>query len=91
LQKTVDIAAVIRMITDMARCFELLVRREGAKLTQAALANRAGVNKETVVRLERGQFKRGPGALTMSRIAHALGATVDEVFPELMTHAEKVA
>jgi putative transcriptional regulator len=79
------------MMSVMARCIQLLVRREDAGLTQADLAAKAGVNKETVVRLERGQFSRGPGALTMSRIAHALGARVDEVFPELMTHTEKVA
>jgi DNA-binding XRE family transcriptional regulator len=72
------------MMSDMDGCFELLRRRRNAKLTQAKLAAKAGVNKETVVRLERGQYRRGPDAMTMSNIARALEARVDEVFPEFM-------
>jgi DNA-binding XRE family transcriptional regulator len=72
------------MITDMRCCMELLRRRRAAGLTQTQLALRAGVNKETIVRLERGQFRRGPDSLTMASLAGALSARVEEVFPELM-------
>lgn len=72
-------------------CLELLKRRRLAMKTQSQLAELAGVNKETIVRLERGQFRRGPDSLTMARIAGALQAPVEAVFPELMRVDQAVA
>ncbi len=47
-------------------------------LTQADLAARVGVRRETVLYLEKGLYN--PSLLLAARVAHVLGATVDELF-----------
>jgi transcriptional regulator with XRE-family HTH domain len=59
----------------------LRVLRLNRGLTQAQLAERAGVSEFTVIRLERGQGKR-PYPSTRQKLADALGveiAAVDEL------------
>lgn len=73
----------------MDACFELLRRRRLAQLTQTQLADRAGVNISTVVRLERGHHRVRPDAETLRRLSLALDATVDDLFPELV--ADQIA
>lgn len=55
----------------------LRVYREFRGLTQAALAERAGVNRVTVAEIEIGR-KRGSVA-TLRKLAEALGVTMDDL------------
>jgi len=54
-------------------------------LTQRQLAERAGVSAPTVIHIEKG--RHGPGLVVARKIADALDATIDEVFPRPPTHA----
>jgi transcriptional regulator with XRE-family HTH domain len=58
-----------------------LVHRERvkAKLTQRGLAEKAGVTHPTILRLERGDFKR-PDLDKLQRIAHALNLSSGDFF-----------
>ncbi len=47
-------------------------------LTQADLAARVGVRRETLLYLEKGLYN--PSLLLAARVAHVLGTTVDELF-----------
>lgn len=49
--------------------------RQGAGLSQAALAEQAGVTNETISRLERGAFE--PSLSTIVAVADALGVELD--------------
>lgn len=53
-------------------------RRQTAELTQQALADRAGLSRATIARLELGSG--GVTLATLERIAGALGSTYDSVF-----------
>lgn len=58
---------------DLAR--SLKAARARAKLTQAGLAEQAGVTDETISRIERAAFE--PSLSTVNDIAEALGTSVD--------------
>jgi len=53
--------------------------RAKAKLTQRALAEQAEVTHPTILRMERGEFKR-PDPKKLQRIAHALDLDVADFF-----------
>jgi transcriptional regulator with XRE-family HTH domain len=53
--------------------------REAAGISRETLARRADVSTSTIVRLEDGHV---PGALVLSRIAKALGLTVEDLLPD---------
>jgi transcriptional regulator with XRE-family HTH domain len=55
--------------------------REQRKLSQEALARRAGLALLTVNRLENGH-RTAPTADTLSLLAHALGCSIDDLFTE---------
>lgn len=55
-------------------------RRKALELTQAQLAERLGVDTETLSRFERG--KHVPSLATLERLANVLGATVGELLSE---------
>ena len=55
--------------------------REKAGLTQADLAERAGVDRIAISHIERGQ--RDVGVLRASAIARALGVHPGDLFPEV--------
>ena len=57
-------------------------QRETDHLTQGDLAERAGVNRSTITRLESGRTKDPPTSL-IERVAQALGVEVREFFPHL--------
>ena len=59
------------------------LRFEHGEMTQAELAQRIGVTRQTVIAIEQGRYS--PSLEVAFRIAHALGAPLDEVFqyPEL--------
>lgn len=48
-------------------------------MRQADLASAVGVSRQTIVSLERGDY--APSVYLALRIARALGATVEELFP----------
>jgi putative transcriptional regulator len=48
------------------------------EMTQAELADRVGVTRQTVIAIEQGRYS--PSLEMAFRIAHALGAPLDEVF-----------
>lgn len=54
--------------------------RVRAKLTQAGLANRAGILAHSVYRYEAGKTR--PGTEIAQRLARALGVTLDELVSE---------
>lgn len=58
----------------------LAVLRAFEGMTQADLAKRAGVDRNTIARIEARRHR--PRTLTMVRIAAALGYDVRRVFPE---------
>ncbi len=67
--------AEVRPYSQRSRLAEL---RIAADVTQAELARKAGVSRDTLVRAE---YNEGTIRLTSARaIATALGRTVDEVF-----------
>ena len=53
------------------------LRRE-RRLTQSELAERAGVRRETIARLERGQYN--PSLKLAYDISKVLGASIEEIF-----------
>jgi transcriptional regulator with XRE-family HTH domain len=53
--------------------------RAKAKLTQRGLAEKAGVTHPTILRMERGEFKR-PDPEKLQRIAHALDLGAGDFF-----------
>jgi transcriptional regulator with XRE-family HTH domain len=57
-------------------------RRELAGLTQADLADKAGVKQSYLSRLEAGKRDSRPSAVVLGRIARALGVSVDELLLE---------
>lgn len=56
------------------------MRRKVRGFTREELAAIAGVNESTIFRIERGAV--APGARTLSRIAWALGVTVDSLLED---------
>ena len=67
----------------------IATRRKALGLTQAALAERLGIDTETLSRFERG--KHAPSLLTLERLAAALlttcGVLLDEDAPHATTDA----
>lgn len=53
-------------------------RREQAGLTQAELAGRVGVTRQTLIAIEQGKYS--PTLELAFQIAHAFGAGLDEIF-----------
>lgn len=70
----------------------LATHRRGLGLTQAEVAERLGVDTETLSRFERG--KHVPALLTLERLASILGSTcgalLDEATPSPSSHALKI-
>jgi putative transcriptional regulator len=62
---------------------ELRVARARADLSKAELADKAGVRRETVSRIERGLHQ--PQAATREKLARALGVSVEELMPKPLT------
>lgn len=58
--------------------FNIKETRKESKLTQAELAEKAGVSRVTISRLESGKLKETTLG-TLSRIAQALQVTVDDL------------
>ncbi len=56
-----------------------------AGLTQAELARRVGVSRQTVVAMEKGSYN--PSVTLALRLARELGATVEELFTLEDDHA----
>ncbi|CAN7422848.1 helix-turn-helix transcriptional regulator [Microbacterium sp. LjRoot45] len=52
--------------------------REGAGLTQADLAGRIGVTRQTLIAIEQGRYS--PTLELAFQIAHVLGVRLDDVF-----------
>jgi putative transcriptional regulator len=57
----------------------IALRRFVAGLTQADLAERAGISRDTISRLERGEH---PRLVTARALSRALGVAVTDLFPE---------
>ncbi|CAM3756154.1 MULTISPECIES: helix-turn-helix transcriptional regulator [Tsukamurella] len=55
------------------------MRRRARRVTQAELAAAAGVSRQTMVAVEKGDY--APNVYLALRIARALDATVEELFP----------
>ncbi|HNV42612.1 MAG TPA: DUF488 family protein [Ornithinibacter sp.] len=56
-------------------------RRRAAGMTRVALSTRAGVSKNTLMKLEQGQT-RDPGVLTVAALCRALSVSIDELVTE---------
>jgi putative transcriptional regulator len=54
------------------------LRFAAAEMTQAELADRVGVTRQTIIAIEQGRYS--PSLEVAFRIAHALGARLDEAF-----------
>lgn len=54
------------------------LRFAAGEMTQAELADRVGTTRQTIIAIEQGKYS--PSLEVAFRIAHALGATLDEVF-----------
>ena len=54
------------------------MRFDHGEMTQQALADRAGVTRQTIIALEAGRY--APSLLLAFRIAHTFGVTVEGVF-----------
>ena len=54
------------------------LRFERGELTQEALANAAGVTRQTIIALEAGKY--APSLELAFRLAHALGVRIEDVF-----------
>lgn len=48
-------------------------------MTQAELSTAVGVSRQTIVAIEKGDY--APSVYVALRIGHALGSTVEELFP----------
>jgi putative transcriptional regulator len=55
-----------------------VLRFNTGEMTQAALAEKAGVTRQTIVAIEQGRYS--PSLEVAFRIAHAFGVPVTEVF-----------
>ena len=55
------------------------VRRRAQRITQADLAAAAGVSRQTVVSVEKGDY--APSVYLALKIARALESTVEQLFP----------
>lgn len=55
-----------------------LLRAEVGQMTQAELAEKIGVTRQTIIAIERGKYS--PSLEMAFEIAHALGRPLDEVF-----------
>ena len=62
----------------MEVCNRIREARTTAGLTQAALAERVGVTRQTIIAIEQGRYS--PSLETAFQIARALEATLDDVF-----------
>ena len=56
------------------------LRRKAQRITQAELAALAGVSRQTVIAIERGDY--APSVYLALRIARALSTTVEDLFIE---------
>lgn len=54
------------------------LRFHAQEMTQAALAEKAGVTRQTIVAIEQGRYS--PSLEVAFRIAHAFGVPLEEVF-----------
>ncbi len=54
------------------------LRFANGEMTQADLADRVGVTRQTIIAIEQGKYS--PSLEMAFQIAHALGARLDEVF-----------
>ena len=54
------------------------LRFEAGEMTQAELARRVGVTRQTIIAIEQGRYS--PSLEMAFRIAHALDVTLDDVF-----------
>ncbi|MHA6297636.1 helix-turn-helix transcriptional regulator [Devosia sp. CAU 1758] len=54
------------------------LRFHAGEMTQAALAEKAGVTRQTIVAIEQGRYS--PSLEVAFRIAHVFGVGIDEVF-----------
>ena len=54
------------------------LRFEASEMTQAELAQRVGVTRQTIIAIEQGRYS--PSLETAFQIAHALDVTLDDVF-----------
>ena len=59
---------------------ELRRMREEAGLTQVGLAKTSGVDRGTIIKIERGQ--RSPTVETLAKLARAMGAEISDLFPK---------
>ncbi len=59
---------------------ELRRMREEAGLTQVGLAKASGVDRGTIIKIERGQ--RSPTVETLAKLARAMGAEISDFFPK---------
>ncbi len=57
------------------------------EMTQAELADRVGVTRQTVIAIEQGRYS--PSLEMAFRIAHALGVPLDQVFQYPDSEADK--
>jgi putative transcriptional regulator len=53
-------------------------RREGAQLTQAELARRVGVTRQTLIAIEQGRYS--PSLELAFQIARVFGVSIDDIF-----------
>jgi putative transcriptional regulator len=54
------------------------LRFAAGEMTQAQLADRVGVTRQTIIAIEQGRYS--PSLEVAFKIAHALGVPLDEVF-----------
>ena len=57
------------------------------EMTQAELAERVGVTRQTIIAIEQGRYS--PSLETAFQIARALEASLDDVFQYPITHTEE--
>jgi transcriptional regulator with XRE-family HTH domain len=67
----------------------LAAHRKSRNWTQAELAERVGVDTETISRFERGAAL--PSLLTLERLAHSVRASLTELLTESSVHADDQA
>jgi len=65
--------------------------RKGARLTQANLADRLGVDQSFIARLEAGRPDRMPTISTLIRVAKACGHELEVAFPPAKTASAEQA
>jgi transcriptional regulator with XRE-family HTH domain len=67
----------------------LAAKRKSRNWTQADLAERVGVDTETISRFERGAAL--PSLVTLEKLAHAIRASLAELLTESSAHADDQA